>query len=496
MPFTLLVLLVLLLLLLFLLCYLGTLIRLAWMPSVSTTLPGGLAHYHLLANHSTDKKEKGPRTSQQLYQNNNSSNNNNNNNNNRKLPQWMTEYFAWHAHQRTRMLTAFAEEEDEEHEHHHQYPPVPCLVMTCLADDAKCGGTADRLRPLPFMIRLAAETKRLLFIYWERPAPLETFLLPPAGAFSVDWRLPPRLVSSLSWLTPLTATSELVAAAYNLSNPILRARVQSHDHGSTYYNQQAAAAPKKHQDDEPWDAFRQHYHACWYALFTPHPINVAARIYQQLHHRLQLTPGHYTSVHVRVNYGLETIPNKRDTALIRNWTVNAIHCASTLRPGGPFFVASDSNLAKKIAVDYGKQQEHVQIVAFFDNDDESAALPNQNPPHMDFVVVDHDNQSTSKNDAQHRSLADLFSVFVDLYLLSLGRCLSYNVGGYGKWAQLLSPFTDALTCNVRHWTYGVGKGTANRNGCPWNPHPVQLAAQKTLPRDGVAPVPLFLPPMK
>jgi len=479
-------------LLLFLFFYLGTLIRLTWSPGVSTAPPDDLAHHppndYTNINNLILPTRSGKITRQQgvekslppppLWPRSNSS----------KLPKWMTEYFAWHAHQRTRMLDPFADQ-------HHL--PVRCLVMTCLAEDAKCGGTADRLRPLPFMIRLAAETKRLLFIYWERPAPLETFLLPPAGAFGVDWRLPTRLASLLPSLTPLTAVSELIVAAYNASNPILRARVQSHDHGSTYYNQQAAAT--KNQEDEPWDAFRQHYHACWYALFTPHPTNVAAQIYEQLHHRLRLTPGRYTSVHVRVNYGIETMSQKREAALIRNWTINAIHCASTLRPGGPFFVSSDSNLAKKIALEYGKQQL-VQIVAFQHDDDGSSALPNQNhdnnnPPHMDFVVVDHDNQSTNTNDAQHRSLTDLFSVFVDLYLLSLGRCLSYNVGGYGKWAQLLSPFTDALTCNVRHWTYGVGKGTANRNGCPWSP---RLAAvdQKTLSQDVVAPEPLFLPPME
>jgi hypothetical protein len=36
-------------------------------------------------------------------------------------------------------------------------------------------------------IRLASDGGRLLFIQWERPAPLEEFLLPPG---KLDWRLP------------------------------------------------------------------------------------------------------------------------------------------------------------------------------------------------------------------------------------------------------------------------------------------------------------------
>ena len=62
--------------------------------------------------------------------------------------------------------------------------------MQCLADQDKqrCGGTADRLKPIPFMLRMAYNTRRTLLIRWTRPAKLEEFLVPPKGG--IDWRVP------------------------------------------------------------------------------------------------------------------------------------------------------------------------------------------------------------------------------------------------------------------------------------------------------------------
>lgn len=45
-------------------------------------------------------------------------------------------------------------------------------------DDDRCGGTSDRLKSLPLFLTLAAQTKRLLFLRWNRPFALEEFLIP------------------------------------------------------------------------------------------------------------------------------------------------------------------------------------------------------------------------------------------------------------------------------------------------------------------------------
>ena len=71
-------------------------------------------------------------------------------------------------------------------------------VMQCLRDhdEEKCGGTADRLKPFLYQLREAYERKRLLLIYWTKPARLEEFLVPPKGG--IDWRVP-------TWLEPIVS---------------------------------------------------------------------------------------------------------------------------------------------------------------------------------------------------------------------------------------------------------------------------------------------------
>ena len=93
-----------------------------------------------------------------------------------KLPAWMKRYFKWHRKQRRNMLTP------------ENWKSMRLLVMECLQHMEKCGGTSDRLKPLPSLIRIAASTNRFLMIHWTRPSRLEEFLLPPKGG--VDWRVP------------------------------------------------------------------------------------------------------------------------------------------------------------------------------------------------------------------------------------------------------------------------------------------------------------------
>ena len=92
------------------------------------------------------------------------------------LPQWMKDYFAWHQEARHNITTGLNSWQDYDY-----------LVYRCLEVDPICGGAADRLRPLPFVILLAQKLKRLVFYKWERPAALEEFLVPPVDG--LDWRV-------------------------------------------------------------------------------------------------------------------------------------------------------------------------------------------------------------------------------------------------------------------------------------------------------------------
>jgi hypothetical protein len=117
-----------------------------------------------------------------------------------ELPYWTKAYFNWHKHKRTTWNV-------------NNYTEERWLIMQCLADQdkRKCGGTADRLKPLPFMLRMAYNTRRILLIRWTRPAMLEDFLVPPKGGF--DWRVPHEManvVSSLDATFFLKAKAQII----------------------------------------------------------------------------------------------------------------------------------------------------------------------------------------------------------------------------------------------------------------------------------------------
>jgi hypothetical protein len=335
-----------------------------------------------------------------------------------KLPKWMKDYFAWHREQRKQITQ-------------NNWQSYKYIIMTCLHDDVKCGGASDRLRALPFIVRVAAESNRVILIKWEIPAPLESFLLPPHGG--LDWRVPDWMGTLLhSNGIKASSVARLVDVAAS-NEPIIKARIRSYDHGSEYYNNRGDVA------GEGPMSLRQHYRDCWYTFFTPVP--VIADIIAEEMIRMDLVPGEFAVAHLRSEYDLE--PGRhRDPQQLHNWTLSALNCISGLHPGGPYFFSSDSSDAKKMAIEYGKFRNSRIVTSDIQRF------------HVDMAL------STRVQDPIR-----FYSTFVDLYLMSMGRCYSYNVGGFGKWANLISGHD--FTCNTRYWTDGVNKITAVQELCQW-----------------------------
>jgi hypothetical protein len=340
----------------------------------------------------------------------------------KNLPRWMKDYFVWHEAQRKLIKDS-------------NWRQFKYLVMTCLHEDDRCGGASDRLRPLPFVVRVAAESKRVLLIVWERPAPLESFLLPPVGG--VNWHTPDWIVPYIRTEGALATTVRRLVDVASGKDILVNSRVQAHDHGSDYYNRRGELT------GDGTLSFRKHYRDCWFSFFTPVP-TIAKKIEKEME-RMELVPGQFAFVHLRALYGIEGDETKRHPAQIRNWTRNALNCASNLRPAGPFFFSSDSVQAKQMAVEYGIERK-TKVVTI---------NTTENPQHLDIYP-------TGKN--PNPSL--YYPLFVDLYVMSMGRCYTYNVGGFGKWANLISG--RDFTCNIRHWTSGMDP--ANKTGCTWSGH--------------------------
>lgn len=97
-------------------------------------------------------------------------------------------------------------------------------------------------------------------------------------------------------------------------------------------------------------------------------------------------------------------------------------------------MASDHALATQMAVQYGeKQSAHVV-----------AREHTAQPLHLDKA-----------ENVTDRSPSDFYDTFVDLYLMGLSRCVTFNRGGFGQWASLMS---HNSTCrhNQKTTAHGIG----------------------------------------
>jgi len=307
------------------------------------------------------------------------------------LPVWIKDYFSWHAQQ----LQSLTPENWKEHRF---------LILQCVREDAHCGGTSDRLKPIPLLMWVAQQTQRIFLIWWTRPCPLEEFLLPNA----LNWTVPSFI--------PLTNSSEngriflklhvLLDPSHN-DLPIIRTRMQTYHGGQLDFD---------NRTDSTYDEV---YHELFRLLFRPSP-PIAAILTEELH-AVHLKPGHYSVAHYRAFYGRES----RGENVIAKVAVNAVNCASMLRPGGPVYFASDSTFAVKTVQQYAKENNHPIVT-----------IQNQEPLHLDKAG----NWST-------RHPSDFYSIFVDLYLMGMGRCVTFGQGGFGRFGLLLS---YNATCSSRH----------------------------------------------
>ena len=253
---------------------------------------------------------------------------------------------------------------------------------------------------------------------------------------------------------------------------VLRTRFQAGHSGSEWYNEQLLIEEK-----EP--SFEQVFHDVWRLSFTPAtPIRT---ILQNEMERMDLVPGQYTSIHLRALYNTD----KRPAELIMTWTENAIRCASHLQPNiKSYFFTSDSADARAFAMTYGGPRSLTV----------GTRTPNPDPPlHLDKA------SSSSRPDDMKRQIqrpaSDFYDTFVDLYLLASGSCVTYNVGGFGKWASLISQNSSCVL---------VQDQTSNgilKTPCQWHQGMNTARSSEEVVSDGMTTPsldghPLFPPPVR
>jgi hypothetical protein len=186
-------------------------------------------------------------------------------------------------------------------------------------------------------------------------------------------------------------------------------------------------------------SFESVYRSVWRSVFRPSRA-VAAAIRQEMQ-ALNLVPDQYVAAHVRSLYVYNTTGTAEEE--------HAVDCASQQQPGWPIYFASDSVATTRQAIAYAQTKSSSSSNKNNANTTTDmvvvARRGNQDPLHLDRG---RDFLSPSE-DWKNRSAADFYDIFVDLYLLSSSRCVSYGAGGYGQLASLLS---YNRSCAINHRT--------------------------------------------
>jgi len=358
------------------------------------------------------------------------------------LPDWMKEYFVWHQ----KSLKEITNENWDQYKY---------LVIRCLESDTKCGGAADRLKPLPFMLLLAKKLNRLLFYKWERPAALEEFLVPPQDG--LDWRWPPHpalanysfpteadiplaqdLYARIGYQKPDGTKYRISYLRHGMPN-ITTVLVQSDGHGMPQYN----ALRQNNVTEATYDeVFRD----CWNSVFVPSPAVQA--IIDQSMADLDLKHDQYHSIHVRSQYHSK-MKEKINTKMAKN-SVNCLvqylqernsTIQPPLRPDTRIFVATDQNFVSRMAVEYAHGELGLPNAVTRVVDDNSEEAPMLHLDRGESFVAKKVEKWTRHDASRY------YDTFVDLYLLSYSKCMVFNVGNYGKWANLLS---SDISCQFSH----------------------------------------------
>jgi hypothetical protein len=148
---------------------------------------------------------------------------------------------------------------------------------------------------------------------------------------------------------------------------------------------------------------------------------------------------------------------------LKEWSRNALNCASQLHAGGPFLFVSDHPNAPQLALEYG-QEKGITVVT---------RSHQTHPLHLDTV-----------GDWESKRPSDFYDTFVDLLLMGMSKCVTFNKGGFGQWGLLIG-YNSSCFINQKTSAAGIGET------CHWTEPAIPVTHHAATPA-----VPLFLPPME
>jgi hypothetical protein len=244
-------------------------------------------------------------------------------------------------------------------------------------------------------------------IRWNRPCRLEEFLLPNI----LNWTVPDFLLSNVQNNGTFANRARIIrSVALHSEISIVECMVQSHYGGEDEF------IKLFHDFNETTLPYPDIYGDIFRTLFKPSmPV---AKLVEDEMDTLNLFPGQYVTAQYRAYYRYEDDKSKLQVQEVLSHSKHAVNCAHKLLPDHPIYFSSDSNQAEDLAVEYGKSLNY--SVVFQQNQDD--------PLHLDADSI--------KN--QTHPPKAYYDIFVDLWVMGNARCVTYGVGGFGRWAMLLS----------------------------------------------------------
>jgi hypothetical protein len=195
-----------------------------------------------------------------------------------------------------------------------------------------------------------------------------------------------------------------------------------------------------HRFNETSPPYPDFYGDMFRMLFRPSP-PVSKLIVRHMREN-SLFPGNYSAAQYRAYYQYETKKSRLPPSEVRSHAQNAVRCARRLLPNHTIYFSSDAALAERLAAEYGRS--HSYPVALQRRPGPPVGASSSKEP----LHLDRDSRGTRA--ATSPPPAAFYDVFVDLWIMGNARCVTHGIGGFGRWARLLS---HDPRCSSKH-SYG------------------------------------------
>jgi len=356
------------------------------------------------------------------------------------LPDWITKYIEYHNQMR-------AKYPGKEIFTNPDAPPL--LIRVCLG---LCGGLHDRLGQLPLDLSMANETGRIFLLQWQKPHPLEEYLLPN----EFDWTVPEGVgyddmhaarAHTYLDLEPGTSLKDLDNVIEDMKNGdlskirILNTKLLGDQKGELL----SSRLKKAHETDMIDDTLT--FGRIFWSFFQINP-KVQNLIMEQKE-ILQLHKNNYVAVHCRTRHPkgwskdkpppraeVEGYPADKSDIIFEGYekeftvsvATHAIKCAQALQKNHP----------------HAENIDHFAEPVYLLTDTFKVTNHMVSSPESPFS---EDNQVIARDDSvpsfhidrkKGRSIEEHYGTFLDLFFMIEARCITYGIGNFGRLASKIS----------------------------------------------------------